>query len=273
MFKIGEFARLNRVSIRTLRYYEKFGLLEPYRIDPETGYRFYSAGQIPRLNRIILLKEIGFSLSEIIDVLDKKLTSEQMSEYLTRKRKELLWEIRKEQLKIDRIDAQLKILRKEKEAMSYDIVLKKIEASKVASVRDIIPKYNAQGPLWEELARVLKDQNIKTVPPSFFAMYHDAGYKENGVDVEVVETVSTFGKDTERVHFKMLPEVRDMVCLIHQGPYERIRNAYNAASCWIEENGYRIAGPQRECYLKGAWDEPDPEKWITELQIPVEKIG
>lgn len=272
MFKIGEFARLNWVSVRTLRHYEKLGLLIPDKVDPETGYRFYSAGQIPRLNRILLLKEIGFSLAEITQVLDSSLTPEQMSEYLSRKRRELVRDIRKEQLKVERIDAHLKILRQEEKDMNYDVVLKKIEPSKVASLRRMIQNYGAQGPLWEELGQALKEQNIKIVPPCF-VMHYDAGYQENGVDVEVVETVNELGKDSESVQFKVLPEVTEMACLIHQGPYERLRTAYNAMTQWIEENGYRIVGPNRECYLKGSWDEPDLEKWITEIQIPVEKMG
>jgi DNA-binding transcriptional MerR regulator len=64
MFSIGEFARLGTVSVRTLRHYDEIGLLRPARVDPETGYRSYSAGQLAQLNRIIALKDLGFSLEQ-----------------------------------------------------------------------------------------------------------------------------------------------------------------------------------------------------------------
>lgn len=272
MFRIGEFARLNRVSVRTLRHYEKVGLFLPEQVDSETGYRYYSANQISRLNRIILLKECGFSLVEIREVLQKDLTSAQMVEFLVSKRNQLLREIRKEQLKVARIEARLKILREEDTDMSYDVVIKSIQASKVAGYRDTIPNYEKQGLLWEELNETLKAQRIKGLFP-WFAIYHDFDHRENGVDVEVVETVNEIGTDTERVKFKTLDAVPEMACVIHQGSYQTIRAAYNEISRWIEENEYQVAGPHRELYIKGVWNEADPEKWVTEIQIPATKKG
>ena len=62
MFRIGEFSKIAQVSGRLLRYYDKLGLFKPIRIDPETGYRYYSAQQLPALNRILALKELGLTL-------------------------------------------------------------------------------------------------------------------------------------------------------------------------------------------------------------------
>ena len=151
MFKIGEFARLNRVSIRTLRHYEKLCLLMPDYVDDQSGYRYYSATQISRLNRILLLKEIGFSLSEIVIALRDDLTAAQMMDYLTDKRRQLVRVIQSEQCKLERIDARLKILQQEEKHMNYDVIVKELPASNVASLRRNISDYGAQGPLREEL--------------------------------------------------------------------------------------------------------------------------
>src|SRR5262245_24704386 len=70
VFKIGDFSRIARVSCRLLRYYDEIGLLKPGSIERDTGYRYYSASQLPRLNRILVLKELGLSLEEIARVLD-----------------------------------------------------------------------------------------------------------------------------------------------------------------------------------------------------------
>ena len=65
MYKIGELSRLCRIPIKTLRYYDSEGLPIPDEIDKFTGYRYYSAAKIAECNRIISLKELGFSLEEI----------------------------------------------------------------------------------------------------------------------------------------------------------------------------------------------------------------
>jgi DNA-binding transcriptional MerR regulator len=65
MFKIGDFSKISQVSIRSLRHYDEIGLFKPAHTDPFTGYRYYSADQLPRLNRIIALRTLGLSLEEI----------------------------------------------------------------------------------------------------------------------------------------------------------------------------------------------------------------
>lgn len=65
MLKIGEFSKLTQISIRMLRYYDETGLLKPATIDPQTGYRLYSSDQLTRLNQILMLRDCGFTISEI----------------------------------------------------------------------------------------------------------------------------------------------------------------------------------------------------------------
>ena len=70
MFKIGEFAQICRVTVRTLRYYDEIGLLKPAHVDPWTGYRYYARDQAARLNRILTLKDLGLSLEQVGPMLD-----------------------------------------------------------------------------------------------------------------------------------------------------------------------------------------------------------
>ena len=65
MFKIGDFSKFSRVSVKMLRHYDELGLLKPALVDPATNYRYYSADQLPRLNRIIALKDLGFTLEQV----------------------------------------------------------------------------------------------------------------------------------------------------------------------------------------------------------------
>src|SRR5271166_396140 len=78
MFSLGEFARHGRVSVRMLRHYDAAGLLRPARVDPASGYRFYAASQLARLNRIIALKDLGFTLEQVRAMLDEQVSGEQL---------------------------------------------------------------------------------------------------------------------------------------------------------------------------------------------------
>ena len=89
MFKIGEFSRLSRVPVKTLRYYDEVGLLKPADVDPLTGYRYYAATQLPRLHRLLALKDLGFTLQEIAALLADDLSAEEMRGMLKAKRLEI----------------------------------------------------------------------------------------------------------------------------------------------------------------------------------------
>ena len=65
MLKIGEFSRLSQVTVKTLHHYDDLGLLRPAHIDQETGYRYYTVEQLPRIHRIMAIKELGLSLEQI----------------------------------------------------------------------------------------------------------------------------------------------------------------------------------------------------------------
>lgn len=270
MFKIGDFAKLNKVTVKTLRHYDSIGLLQPENVDPYTGYRYYSASQMPRLNRILSLKDIGFSLDEIALVLDKNYDLEQIQSLLELKHVEISEKISAQQERLSRIEAFMKICKQEAYVMKYDIVIKTIEPVRVASVRDIIPSYSEQGHLWEELSEHIQKSNAKIVPPCM-VIYHDAAYNVEGVDAEIIEPIVGDLSDTDRIKVKLLEGVKEMACTVHKGSFQTLYMAYNAISKWIEENAYEITGSQRELYLKGEWITNDPNEFVTEIQFPVRK--
>jgi DNA-binding transcriptional MerR regulator len=108
MFKIGEFSRLSRVSVRMLRHYDQLGLLTPSQIDPFTGYRYYSAEQLPRLNRIIALRDLGFSLEQITGMLEDNLSTDQLLGMLKLKRAEVQEQMKSEQQKLARLEVRIR---------------------------------------------------------------------------------------------------------------------------------------------------------------------
>ena len=113
MFKIGEFSKLSHVTVKTLRYYDKIGLLKPAEVDRFTSYRYYSASQLPRLNRILALKDLGLSLDQIARLLDHDLPPDQIRGMLRLKQVELQEQLEEEQARLARVEQRLSQIEQE----------------------------------------------------------------------------------------------------------------------------------------------------------------
>lgn len=271
MLKIGDFSKLSQVSIKALRHYDQLGLLKPIDVDQFTGYRYYSATQLPRLNRILAFKDLGFSLEQIAKLLDENLNSAEIRGMLRLKQAELQQLVAEEQARLLRIETRLQQIEQENIMSNYDVVLKSVEAIKVASIRDTLPNYPCLSQLYGELFTYFHQQGVKVKEEDFCAaILHDPGYKESDVDVEAVMGIYTNLPSNDRVKVYELPSVEKMACLLHQGSYQKLMQTYNALVSWIENNGYKIIDSNREVYIIGG-PEQDNESYITELQFPVTK--
>jgi DNA-binding transcriptional MerR regulator len=279
MIRIGDFSKLSLVSVKTLRYYDELGLLKPVQTDPFTGYRMYEYHQLLRLNRILALKDLGFSLEEIGRLLSENLSAEQLRGMLKLRRAEARQKVREDAERLDRVEARLRQIEQEDTVSKYDVVIKQIESLQVASLRGVVPTPPEQGTLWIELEEYLQTQRVRCVEPCL-TLYHDDEYKERDWDLEVCQPIEGRVKETKRVKVWMLPAVPAMACVLHHGPLTQIGEAYDAIFKWMEANGYRICGPGREISLqiptnpeRGAVlaNQSDPDS-IMEVQFPVEKV-
>jgi effector-binding domain-containing protein len=270
MLKIGDFSRLSRVTVKALRYYDEIGLLKPVAVDRFTGYRYYSADQLPRLNRIIVLKNLGLSLEEVSQLLNNDLPAEHIRQLLHVKQAEIRQRLQDEQGRLGQVEEWLRQIEKEGIMPEQNVVVKKVDAQKVASVRGVVPTYSDIDRLFNELCPYLEQHKAQWVGPPI-AVYYDMEYKDKDVDIEVAVPIANSIPATDRIKVGDLPAVEQMACLIHQGPYETIGESYKALMAWAEANGYQIAGPDREVYLKSHGDASDPSEFITELQLPVTK--
>ena len=271
MFKIGEFSRLVRVSARMLRHYEKCGILCPAEIDKFTGYRQYSAGQIPLVQSIVTLRDLGFSIDEIKDILPRTEDFAYMNRILRTKADSVQAAIKIEQAKLERLSSMSNTMRKEHNIMVYEVELKKIPAVKVISLRCIIPQYNQEGMLWERLGRYVSEKEISCHSDGF-STFFDEEYQESDIDVEIAMVVDTLGASEGDFVFKEYEEIPLAATVRFTGPFD---GGYDAASeklaRWMEDNGYAFAGHLRGHTIVSPDDEPNPEKWETELQAPVVK--
>lgn len=268
MFKIGEFSKLTQVTIRMLRYYDEVGLLKPARIDSFTGYRMYSADQIPRLNKIIYLRDSGFQIAEI----EKALSCDNddfIAKQLDKKYDEIKRNIQSEEQKLKKIEIAKRGILQEKSEMHYQISIKAVPSYQVLSLRRTISNYYAEGQLWQELSAFASRHQIQ-VSNQTFSIYHDLEYKEQNVDVELCVPVQKVGIDMGDFRYRCIPEVPAMACTMVFGDFSNIAGAYLAFSEWLQNNiHYHMGLENRQIVHRGPWNEENPEQYLVEIQIPL----
>ncbi|MQS08276.1 MerR family transcriptional regulator [Streptomyces alkaliphilus] len=275
MFTIGDFARHGRVSVRMLRHYDAIGLLRPARVDPGTGRRHYTAGQLARLNRVIALKELGFTLQQVREIVDGGLTTEELRGMLRLRRVELETEVAATTARLARVEARLRSIESEGHMPTDDVVLTSLPAIRVAELTAIAPGFDPGdigpviGPLYEELFRRLEAAGITPTGPGV-ARYEDVPGGDGAVRVHAGVRVSASPRDghgeTGDPRVLDLPAVERAATIVHRGPMEAMAPTEQALTRWLEHHGLRAIGYPREVNPECP---PDREAWVTELQVPV----
>jgi DNA-binding transcriptional MerR regulator len=267
VLKIGEFSALTQVSIKTLRYYDEVGLLKPLRIDPETGYRYYSAIQLPRLHRILALKDLGFPLNRVAEALDEGVTADALRGMLMLRSVEQEDRVQEELERLARLKARIRLIEKGG-LMSTEVIRKEVAPQWMVSLRETIPSRRAIGALF---GRLYGEIGPLAGEGHGVALFHDSEFKDEGVDTEVGVYLKQAASVTAPLTMRELPGV-SVASIVHHGAFNHIAEATIAVLHWIEDNGYRQAGPLRELFLHVSQPvSRDDESNITEIQVPVEK--
>jgi predicted transcriptional regulator YdeE len=272
MFKIGDFSRLAQVSVKTLRYYDRLGLLKPAWIDRYSGYRYYTAGQLPRLNRILALKDLGFSLDQVKRLLQDDLPVAELRGIMRMKQLELEGQVREEQARLERVENRLRQIEHEGGLPTYEVVLKSVPSQQVVGVREVVTDREHIARLFEELHAYLGSQNL-ALDANYprLVVYHDREYRERGMDIEAAAPLLRPLTPTKRFRVHELEAVSQMACTVHQGAMQGMDEACNSLMAWIEANGYRVAGPNRDVYLQAPQVERPWADGVAEVQFPVQK--
>ena len=267
--KIGEFSRLMQVTVKTLRHYEQKGLLIPEEVDQWTGYRYYGIVQMQKLNSIRQLQRFGFSLEEIKDLFEDEShvpSIELLTEKIEETEKQLQQLLARRSQLLEWVDSRKKVKAMEK------FSIQSLPEVIVASHREVIPDYAALGKLcYSVIGPEMQRLGCKCPPPGYcFTIEHQKEYAPTNIDIEYCEQVEEMGSDSSIIQFKRFPEVAKALCMKHYGPYERFYESFTEAFAYLEEKGYKIAGHPRTCYIDGIWNQEDPEKWLSIIQIPIE---
>lgn len=279
MFKIGEFSNLSGLSINTLHHYNDIGILKPEKIDKFTGYRYYSAFQLVTVNKIMALKDAGFSLSEISQILYGSPPIDSIISMLENKAEALEQEIRNESERLSRLKTNIFLIKNGGVPLMNEITIKRVEPILIASTRRIINKgdFNETDNMWSAVNDFINDAQIKRTIPCMI-LFHNSTWNWDVTESWDIETAEPVAKcatkyinlnDAANANVYELPAVNKMACIIHKGSFDAIGQTYNAITKWIEQNHYKINGPVREIYHKGKWITANSEEYITELQFPL----
>lgn len=263
MYKIKEFSIISRTTIKTLRYYEKEGLLIPKSINKNNGYRYYGTEQLSILNKILSLRQIGLSIKDIKVYLNNK-----SNDILYKRKKDIIDTINLYNLQLSKINYML-----EDKEMNEEIVLKKLPKCSVYYMEGVIKDYseltNFILSTGEECLKI--NPNIKCVSPDYcYINYLDKEYKEKDIHVRYAQAVIEKGIENDKIKFMDLDEV-EAVSILHKGDYARLGESYSKIFSYIEKNNYEVIDFPRECYIDGMWNKDNVEDYLTEIQIPVKR--
>ena len=264
LYKIGMFAQMNHITIKTLRFYEEQGLLLPAHVDGENGYRYYTMNQMADIQRITALKQAGFTLDDI-----KLINQGADTAYLLSSKKAALLK------KIAELTSQIAVidgyLSGPAGTLDAPVLIRTIPAVTVASMKKRIDSYDELFSLMPEMGAEMERLGCRCALPEYcFTHYLEPGFRDEHILIETCEAVPEKKEDSALVKFRELPEIT-AACIFHKGSYSNFSESYAAILRFIEENGYKICGNIRENYIDGIWNKDREEDWLSEIQIPVSR--
>jgi DNA-binding transcriptional MerR regulator len=268
LLRIGPFARLARVTIKTLRFYDGAGLFRPVWIDPRSGYRFYSPAQLPRLRRIRMLRELGCGLAEIQQLISSGPEGEVSYAQATALRRRLMVGVAVAEQRLRQLDALTGLAIKERA----------IAATPALTIRNSVkPDGSDIQRMFESAEREAARRGVRA-SHSPFTLLHDMDYHRPQMDVEVC--IPTRPEALGQAGVRLIEPVAHAACVEFNGDYAQAPLLLDAALDNMQQRRARIAGPIREVYLRFGADQrgytldprfltDDPRQYRTELLIPV----
>lgn len=278
MLKVGDFSKLANVTVKTLRHYDRLGLLKPVWIERYSGYRYYQLEQLPRLNRILALKEMGFSLAQIADLLREELPPAALRSLFDQKQQELAQRLQEEQDRLQRVAERLRQIEREGRLPEVEVTLKTVPALPVVAGRAAavspdemerrLSRLRAEVQGWAA-AHNLRGRG------HWMMIYHPEEERSSHLEAEVALALEERAQLPELGHsdkpgagtirMYTLPAAR-MACVLQEGVKNALQDAYAALYPWAERHFYHIGQPIRQVLLQ----DPAGVAAFSEVQAPVE---
>ena len=268
LYKIGELAKLCRVTVRTLQIYDEKGLLVPGYV-ADSGHRYYNSENVLRLCFINSLKELGLSLWEIQEMFADGVSNMDivLLERLLQKSQEEIIRLNKRCYSLNSLIADYK-----KKEGTTEIYLDKFPSVIVAYHTMMVSDHDD---LDRQVMEVAVPEMLRlgcVIPHPYYCFSRETGRvsADGKFEVEFCDEVLEQGEDSDLIRFKQLPEVPLAVCMKVYGPHNQLETSRIRLLAEIARRGYRIVDAPRYNYVDGAWNQKNPEKWLTIIQVPVE---
>lgn len=277
MFRIGDFSRIARVSARLLRYYEEIGLITPARVDRDTGYRFYSASQLPQLNRIMVLKEMGFSLEEIGPIMRDSISGAELRAMLALRRADAARAAEQELQRLRHIESRIAQIDAEGGLSFDDVVIRPEPARQVVSLRRVVPSFAQAIGLARELHEHVATRFRRNTLGALFGVAHAVEFELDRLDVEFGFVLDSAGAPPQLpagspLSIRELPAAQQLATCVRVGLPEHAHLVTARIGGFIEANGYELAGPSREVFLQPPKFDRMEES-VIEMQFPIRALA
>lgn len=267
MLTIGELSKVSQITVKSIRYYQELGLLKPVKTDPLTNYRYYNKDSYDRINSILTLKDLGFTLSEIKSILDECKSEDDLKYYISQKIQEVKLKVKKLKDMENRLKKFSSDIEENTPSISDDIIEFEMNLPYYASVK-IIGSYEDAGKgfrtIYKEAGRFAKG-----APYSF---YYDMEYKKDNPNFEAVLELNKKLKG-KNIQIGSI-ENRKAVKLVYKGPYGGQGETYLKLFQYCREKGYQIELPIIENYIKGPGVifKGNPNNYITQCILLVKSL-
>jgi DNA-binding transcriptional MerR regulator len=278
MFRIGEFAQIAQVSTRQLRHYDQLGLLRPLTTDAASGYRYYSMRQLPRLNAILALKELGLTLDQIGSQLKNEISASELRGMLTMKRAQIEQLLHEEELRLKHIESRIAEIDKQGGISDYDIVVKPIAAQSFLSIRTQCDGMDAA----LRLLGTVATEGTRQIKPALrdkLIVVARNDFEEDKLDLDIGFSLTRPTNMQVRIAGEgimqsgELPAIATMATIVRSGPGYASHAAFGAIGGWMEANGYKVDGPCREVFLEPITGPSALADALVEIQFPVSRTA
>ncbi|MCC7451094.1 MAG: MerR family transcriptional regulator [Anaerolineae bacterium] len=275
--KVGEFSRLCQVPVKTLRYYDEIGLFTPSDTDRFTSYRYYTLDQLPRIHRIMALKELGLSLDQIAQLVNANLSPDQIHDMFMRQQAEVQQRVNEELARLALVKFHLRQLELDSHMPELQIVVKRLESFNALTLRKVFPTQAAIDDTGNAILRAILRGVLADVALPMGIAYADE-FTRHDLDYEFVLPVQESSMQPTPLDSSgtLLPrEVQRMemaATYLYQGDYDGLNDALIAVQRWAVANGYRLGREMRMIYFRGPMHHVAPAQYLTEIQHQIEKV-
>ena len=272
MYSIGEYARIAQVSKRLLRYYDEIGLFQPVKIDPESGYRYYSASQLPELNRILALKDLGLSLNQIQRFVRDDISPAEIQGMLSLKKAELEQQVLGELQCIRTIESRLKQIQ-DRDNLVRDVIVKEVPQQRFFSARQVLPKSDSEYFCWSAMNALTQGDRANN--GQITIILHEDDMEGDRIDIELGKSLNGAKRLSLTTHNDITLSERSlasatMATFVPQTEHCAKVLGYSAIAEWVEANHYDLAGAVRLVFLELPKQTGDEDS-VVEIQFPVRK--